>query len=273
MAGLSGCDEALLYLSIDEEENSEKVFGKYSFYANSGFFLSSILSIFIINISMEASAFLTIIPYGIAFIVAFFLIDKREEVNRELNLKENFKLAIKNKSFIVFIISFALIEEVVQSITVFLNQGQYVRSGIAIKYFGIILAVQAIVRLISAKSYKVSAKLGQNKALIVLSIVISIIVGSLIFTYSPILSVLFIMVITGASQLMVPMVIDIKNKSINTGDRATMLSIYSVIGSVVAISINPVIGFTANISLETGLMSCFIISSLGLLLMLRGLRK
>lgn len=64
-------------------------------------------------------------------------------------------MILKNKSFIIFIISFALLEEVVQSITVFLNQGQYIKSRIDIKYFGVLLILMTVIRLISARSYKV----------------------------------------------------------------------------------------------------------------------
>lgn len=74
LSSLSGCDSELIYLSMDKWENSDKVFGKYNFYNNSGFLTASIVSGFIINISMELAAFSTIIPYGIASVAALFLV-------------------------------------------------------------------------------------------------------------------------------------------------------------------------------------------------------
>ncbi|MGL4109519.1 MFS transporter [Clostridium sp. LP20] len=273
LSGLSGCDSALLYLSIDKEDNSEEVFGKYNFYSNSGFLLSSLASGFIINISMDLAAFFTIIPYLAALLVSLFLVDVKSEKENRGSIKESFKEVLKNKKFIILIITFALMEEIVQGITVFLNQEQYIKSGIDIKYFGVILAFLAIVKLISAKSYKISEKFGQKKAILLLSLIISITSGALAFISSPGLSILFIAIISGASALMMPMISDIKNKSIDQEDRATILSIYSMIGSLISVFINPVIGATSEVSLEMGIVSCFIIGLIGSLSMWKILKS
>ncbi|MGG7179152.1 MFS transporter [Clostridium paraputrificum] len=273
LSGLSGCDSALLYLSIDKEDNSEEVFGKYNFYSNSGFLLSSLVSGFIINISMDLAAFFTIIPYLAALLVSLFLVDVKSEKENRGSIKESFKEVLKNKKFIILIITFALMEEIVQGITVFLNQEQYIKSGIDIKYFGVILAFLAIVKLTSAKSYKISEKFGQKKAILLLSLIISITSGALAFISSPGLSILFIAIISGASALMMPMISDIKNKSIDQEDRATILSIYSMIGSLISVFINPVIGATSEVSLEMGIVSCFIIGLIGSLSMWKILKS
>ncbi|WP_243242044.1 hypothetical protein [Clostridium sp. 1001275B_160808_H3] len=65
---------------------------------------------------------------------------------------------------------------------------------------------------------------------------------------------------------MEPMIIDIKNKSIISKNRATILSIYSMIGSIISASINPVIGFASNSSLENGLTICSLIAMTSIVL-------
>lgn len=113
----SGCDSALLYSSIYERQ-SEKAFGRYYSLSTLGFLLATPASTFITVVSMELTALLTIIPYGIS----------------------------------VFAV---LITETSHSATVFLNQLQYLRSGIGIRYFGIILAAIRLLTLLYAEVYAV----------------------------------------------------------------------------------------------------------------------
>ncbi|WP_322546201.1 MFS transporter, partial [Clostridium perfringens] len=51
ISGLSGCDESLIYLSLDKEDNSERVFARYGWFSTIGFLLGSMISSFIISIS------------------------------------------------------------------------------------------------------------------------------------------------------------------------------------------------------------------------------
>ena len=68
LAGISGCDIALIYSSVKEEE-SEKVFGIYNAFSTSGYLIASIMFSIIIKQSMDSTAFWTIIPYAIAAIL------------------------------------------------------------------------------------------------------------------------------------------------------------------------------------------------------------
>ncbi|GAA0085790.1 hypothetical protein UT300007_22290 [Clostridium sp. CTA-7] len=267
ISGLSGCDSALIYLSINKGDNSERIFARYGWFSTIGFLLSSVMSTFIINISIDSAAYYTIIPYGLAFLASLFLKDIKSEIKERENIKESFKIVLNNKNIIVFIFSLALITEVVQSVTVFLDQGQYIKSGIDIKYFGILLVIIQIMRLISVKSYKLSNKLGQNKSINFLMGLIFLACLFLIFIDSPIGSVLCIGIAATSMALIEPMGVDIKNKSISSENRATILSIYSMLGSIISAVINPIIGFASNSSLENGLIICSLISLVSIILM------
>jgi MFS family permease len=267
ISGLSGCDESLIYLSLDKEDNSERVFARYGWFSTIGFLLGSMISSFIISISTDLTAFYTIIPYGLAFLVSLFLNDVKNEIVKRESIKDSFKIALTNKEIIVFIVGISLIREVVQSITVFLNQTQYIKSGIDIKYFGVLLVVIQVMKLISVKSYKLSNKLGQNKSISLLMICILLSSSTLIAISNPVISFMCIATISTSMALMEPMVIDIKNKSIFSGNRATILSIYSMLGSIISAFINPIIGFASNSSLENGLIICSLISLVSIILM------
>ena len=151
LSGISGCDSAILYSSIDEDK-SEKVFGEYSAFSTAGFLVASVSSSFIVKISVD--------------------------------------------------------------LTVFLNQAQYSRSGIDIKYFGILLALIQIMGLGAAKSYKITERFGRRKIIIALYSIMALSCISLIFTVNAVISILCIMMVSVSIALMNPLAMDIENKSI-----------------------------------------------------------
>lgn len=266
ISGLSGCDCSLIYLSINDEENSERIFARYEWFSTIVFLLGSIMSTYIINISLDLTAYYTIIPYGLAFLVSLFLIDVKNEIVKKESIKDNLKIVLANTSIIIFIVGISLISEVVQSITVYLNQEQYIKSGIDIKYFGILLVAIQVMKLISIKSYKLSNMIGQKKSIILLVTLILINASILIIISNRILSFLCIALISICMAVAEPMIIDIKNKSIFSRNRATILSIYSMIGSIISAAINPLIGVVSNSSLENGLVICALISLASIIL-------
>jgi len=265
-AGISGCDIALLYSSCDQK-SSEKVFGRYSSFSTFGFLLASVMSTFIIQISLDAAAFYTILPHGAAFILTFFIKDSPIE-KTEHKILSNFIKVFKNKNILFLILGFSIASEVVQSITVFLNQTQYVRSGINIRYFGVILAFAQVLNMSSAKSYVISKKFGINKSIGTLILLIAACPLILIFTKNPALSITFVLLTSLSMSLIRPMVIDMENKSINSSDRATILSMYAIIGDVTSALINPLIGKGADFSIETAFTICFVLSLLSYILFL-----
>lgn len=257
LAGLSGCDMAYLYNSIDEKKLSDKVFSRYNFYATLGFLAASTLSSLIVQISIESTVFFTIIAYGIAFILSLFLGEVKKE-NINTSIKKDFKELLNNRGIILFIISITLVSEVVQSITVFLNQEKYISCGIDLKYFGIILALSQIICLATGKVYKIKKHFGEKKYILGIYIGIIIAVIMLIFTSSALISVLSVMLVALSNALMTPVVMSIQNDSITSGDRATILSMYSIIGSVFSGIVNPVIGIAADYSLTVSFVICMI---------------
>jgi MFS family permease len=113
-----------------------------------------------------------------------------------------------------------------------------------------------VVRLVTVKSHLLSAGFGRLRAVCGLFGVILCACACLIFIASPVLSIVMIAVIGGGMALAEPMIIDEQNRSVKTGDRATVLSVYSMCGSVAAAAINPFIGLSADSSVRTGFAAC-----------------
>lgn len=265
VSGMSGCDTALIYESI-EESQAQKVFGKYSAFGTLGFLIASVLSTFIVSVSLEYTALFTIFPYGISVVVTLFLVEVKLEKKEKTSILSNIKVAFKDKTIIIFVLAIALVVEVVQAITVFLNQAQYVRSGIDPKYFGLILAGIQCMRLLSAKANVISKKFGNMSSISMLISVITVSGLLLVLTSNPVLSVICVVMIALSISVIGPIELDVKNKMIKGSDRATILSIYSMIGGLIGSIGNIIIGKVADISVQHGLTICTMMSILSLVL-------
>ena len=118
LAGISGCDIALIYSSVKQEE-SEKVFGIYNAFSTGGYLIASIIFSIIVKQSMDSTAFWTIIPYAVAAVLTLFIKEVDVQQIEKPKFKQSLLTAFKNKSIIILVISFALINEVVQVVGVF----------------------------------------------------------------------------------------------------------------------------------------------------------
>ncbi|MCT4660534.1 MAG: MFS transporter [Tissierellales bacterium] len=264
VSGISGCDQALLYESIDNK-NSDKVFSHYAMISSLGFLLASGISSFIIQFGMEWTSFFTIFPYGISLILSFFLKDLDHLKKSNTSIFKNIKVAISNKNIVYIVVAAAMLFEINQAITVFLNQNLYIKASIPITYFGLILIIVQIVRLSAGKSYKLVRRFGNFNTLLAICLLIGIICSLLIFTKSPFVAILGVASIAGLVSISQPIVSDFQNKSISSGDRATLLSIYAMIIDCIGIPSNIIIGRFSNINFVYGFAICSMMAVLALL--------
>lgn len=148
ISGRSGVDTALLYNSIGEKDG-EKAYGIWQSFYIVGIMSSSIASGFVSKFSMDLTVLVTFFSYFLAFILCFFLKDiKRDpDSNKKSSLKTSFKDIINLREMIIFVLVITLFIEVCTNIVVYLNQLQYLKSGIALEYFGIITAFSFILIL------------------------------------------------------------------------------------------------------------------------------
>ncbi len=265
-SGLSGCDTALIYASIDASE-AQRIFGRYSAFGTLGFIMASLASTVIVASAMANTALYTIYPYGLSAVLTLFLVEVQDKKNKSPRMVNSFKLAFQDKTILIFVVAIALIMEVAQAVTVFLNQVQYSRAGINPMYFGLVIAIIQCGRLISAKANVISKKFGNNNAMSLLVLLIMMSCSLLIVTKNPIISVASVGTIAISISIIGPIELDIKNKGIKSNDRATILSIYSMIGGLLASLGNVIIGKAANHSLQLGFGICVAMSLLSLILL------
>lgn len=264
VSGSSGCDTAFLY-SVCDKDDGEKIFGKYNAYKSLAIFISAVTSYFFIFISMEFAVFITSISYGISVILVCFTKDikiEKSNNNKSLMIKDSFKDFKSVKWILVFVVSTAIISEISYGISINLGQIHFEQIGFNIKYLGYINAFSEILGMLSCKTYVLSETFGQNKTLKFMLSTMLICISILIFTKDTFISIISIFFLSGLISMISPIVLNIKNKSI-IKNRATILSIYSMIGSIVSAFINIIIGFYADIYLKYAFIFCFFIMTIG----------
>ncbi len=272
ISGISGCDSAMLYSSIDKND-SDKVFGIYGAMGTAGFLISSLISGILVKKSIDLLAFATIIPYTIAFLISLGLKDiKSDEIPINEENKRNkriimstLRVAIKNRKIMVFVIAVAVLGETTHSICVYLNQPLYIRSGVDLKWFGILTAIMQIATFIAIRAHKIKKLVGERKLLN--GSLVMVIICNLLLLMSNIsyITVALIFIVEGAYALTQPISETIKNESIESENRATILSAYAMASNVVASLCNIAISMASNISLTAALICCLLLNVLSVI--------
>ncbi|MEG2288801.1 MAG: MFS transporter [Clostridium sp.] len=273
ISGISGCDSAMLYSSINNDD-SDKVFGIYGAAGTAGLLVASLVSGVLVNVSLDLVAFATIIPYTIAFLISMGLKNvenantgEKEEENGDVksSIMNSVKIAFENKKIVAFVVGVAVLGETTHSICVFLNQPLYIKSGVDIKWFGILLALMQSATFISIRAYKIKKKIGEKKLFNGALLLVIICNVFLLISDISYITITLIFIIEGAFALTQPITETIKNESIESINRATILSAYAMIGNVVASLSNIIIAAASRISVEGALICCLLINIIAII--------
>ena len=264
LSGLSGCDSAFLYLCAGEKE-SQRVFGIYDAMGTAGLIFASMLFSLVVRNDYSLSAALTIVSYSLAAVLTLFLTevksDMPEYADPKARLKEILLSVTESKKFLLFLIAAALIAESSQTITVFLNQLQYLASGIPSRHMGYIYILVTVSGLLSAYSSKFTAWLGEALTAKLLFLLAGMACLFMTLFTNPVISVLGIIILRISSSVFIPLSRSIQNRQVNVSCRATILSVYSVSMNIMGTGTNLVFGKLADIGIHfamaAGTLFCF----------------
>lgn len=270
VSGLSGVDTSILYLSCSKEK-SHSIFSIYDSLGQSGLFLSSIIFILFIGNNYKLSAFLTVVSYAIAFVLSLFIVEVKDnkKISQTITTKEFYNILlhiIKNKYTLLFIISVALFNETHQTITVFLNQLQYTKSGMSNQAIGFIFILANMINMLSVFSAKATKLIGKTNLIKIcyISVIITCIILS--FTSNAIISILGILIIKLVYALFCPLQINLQNALVKSHNRATTLSIFSMIMSCIGAGTNIAFGAMAQKNISLSFMCGCVFCLIGLIL-------
>ncbi len=249
----------MLYLSSGDEQ-SQKVFGIYVNLGEAGMVVAAGVYSLFIRDNYRLSGLLTVFSYTAAFVLAFFLKEvKAPAAQREKGaFKEFFRILkriIKDKYVFLMLIGIALFSEVHQTVTVFLNQLQYTRSGIADGYMGYIYIAVVLIGMLGVFSAKLTTRIGEKTFAIIIFAVTAASCMVMSFTHVAVISIAGIALLRLGASMLGPLYMKQQNEIVVSGDRATELSVYMVITDCIGVGTNVVFGKIAQISLPVSLMA------------------
>lgn len=250
IAGLSGVDTSILYLSCNGKEGeSQHIFGVYNSLQTTGLLTAALIFSTMIGGRYKLAGFLTMVSYGIAALLSLGLTEIHQEASSDksshFDVGEFIFLLnklLKNKRLLLFLVGVALLNETHQTITVFLNQLQYVKSGLSQPMIGYSFIAVTIAGLCGVFSSRLTKRIGRTRSAIMIYAASAAACAVLVFTSSPWLSVAGILVLRISFSLFQPLQLELQNEQIATRNRATALSINAVIIDSVGICTNLAFG-------------------------------
>ncbi len=254
IAGLSGVDSSILYLSC-EESYVQKAFGIYDSLGTAGMMIAAGIYSLFLHGDYRKAAFFTIVAYALAAGAAFFLQGVKEEKPTQKDspvreFKVIWKDTLQKKELLFFITGIALFSECHQTITVFLNQLQYVKCKMTDDSIGWVYVLVTMAGLFSSRSASFCSRFGQRKSGLILLVTGAGACLLLAATKDPSLSVLAVVLLRITHSLFMPLAEVLENQFVTHTNRATALSIHAVFMDGVAIAANLVFGKAADYSLS-----------------------
>ena len=148
----------------------------------------------------------------------------------------------------------AFLSEAHQTITVFLNQLQYERCGLRSSSIGLIYIAATILGALGIYSSAVCRRMGTRRSLVLFCGLGIASCLTLAFVQQAIASVAGILTLRISNTLFQPLQTEIQNRQIDTENRATALSINSMLVNSVAVGTNLVFGALSDRSLSSAFL-------------------
>ena len=257
ISGLSGCDSAFLYLSAGKTD-SLRVFGIYSAMGSAGtLFAATVFSLFLHGNS-SLSALFTVFSYGFSLLLTIFSTEVENHVENSPDFKkqvfEMFAALKKQKRFFLFLLAAALLAQCNQTIAVFLNQLQYLRGGIRPETMGLLYIPAIVAELFAARSHRLVSRIGEGNACTLLFLTGGAACLAMFFSANPVLSVGCVVLLRAAAALFVPIQMEVENRTVSAGNRAAVLSAYSVAMDVVSVGTNLLFGKAAETNVAASML-------------------
>lgn len=253
IAGISGVDVSLLYLSCPKEK-AQHVFGVYQALSTAGLMIAAGVYALWIGQNYRLAAVLTVCSYAVAALLALGLVEAKPEEERKTKpggnpFRELYRQFHASPKLLLLVIGAALFGETHQTVTVFFNQLQYTKCGMNDRQIGLVYLLVTGLGLVSGLSASLTRRFGKVGSGAALMLAGAAACLALTVTASAILSILAIMTLRVAYSLFWPLQTEMQNRMIRTTARATALSMNALMMDGISISTNLAFGPLAQAAL------------------------
>jgi len=275
LSGFSGCDIA--YLSrLTRPEARHKTLGRYNavvFMALSTVGLSfPLVRLF----GYRTLALLTMICIGIGFVLRLWLPQIESEPQDTLPPRRQimalWQVLKHNRRFLLVVVCGAMLCEVENTFTVFFASPAYQAAGISQNWYG---GLNLSLNLIGMAGGLLSARLakrGTGLAVAVCWLLALISAAALCLTQNMLALILFLPLLRLAAQTYIPCEQALKTKRTGKASRAVALSAYSMVTSLVGVSLGPLLGAGTGAALKYGFYigACIIVLAAAIMFFVYG---
>ena len=272
IAGLSGVDSSILYLSVPREE-VHRAFSIYGNLSEAGLLCSAAIYAGWMKNQYRLAGGWTVLVYGVAALLSLGIQDVRPGEQEKRNEKSSvfldaFRQLLKNKMLELFLIAVALFQESHHMIVIFLNQLQYIKCGADNSTITYLSMLVTFCGLAGGWSYRMTQKLGEKNSFLFFFAGSSLCCVLLAVTDGLFLSVICILLFHICNALLQPLQSAVQNRGIVSKQRATLLSVNAVFMDGTMALTDLAFGRVAEIGLSYGMLlgAVFCIISLWLYL-------
>lgn len=259
LAGYSGVDESLIYLSCGEGDG-HRAFGLYDAFGTAGLLLAAAVYSLCIGERYRLAALVTAASYAVALLLSLLLVEVRPRSRADAPTLRGFarllRRTLRARRFLAFLLGFALFQEAMQMVTVWLSQNQYLRCGMGASAVGVAYLAVTLLSLAGALSKRLTDALGEQRFAAACYLLAAACCALLCVARAGWLSVLLVGLAAAAGALLRPYAATLCNRRADAALRATHLSIFALLQDSAAAASDLAFGRAADFSLNAALLLC-----------------
>lgn len=262
----SGCLEALVYDSLKEngkESDMKRVQGIRGGAGELARMSAPLVAAFLIT-GIELSKFIllivmTCVSVAVAFFVSFTLREPKlpyehTETNPIELLKDGLRLLRHNKSLRRIVLLSLFATPFVNYLTNF-YQPYFLQAHVSTIWLGLSLSSASLLAFLASNcSYIFERRLGMKDAVLVSTILPGILYIAMAFVFHPVISVVLFCLAYGSTSIQNPLFSDYKNIHIESRNRATVLSLISMLSGMYVAIMGLIIGKIGDYSIPAALI-------------------